>query len=241
MLSAVERNIPWSMNMMDIRLPVSVSFVEMFVLFLFRSILVNTVAWAPYEYGLMLACGSSDGSIFVISSTGDGRWTKKKIPDCHSVRMRNFESSLFTFLRCSQVSMHWVGHQLSFHRRVTKQAFKVHQANLSNGLFPQDVIVSFAFGSTLQEEKLSFHWKNSVFFFSLSREQDDNWVEETHLDQHSDWVRDVAWAPTFSFNKDKIASCSQVTIRTLSRINTVENLFFRMVMFMYSLAILVHH
>lgn len=46
--------------------------------------------------------------------------------------------------------------------------------------------------------------------FRLFREQDDNWVEETHLDQHNDWVRDVAWAPTFSFNKDKIASCSQV-------------------------------
>jgi protein transport protein SEC13 len=63
--------------------------------------IVNTVAWAPYEYGLMLACGSSDGSISIISSTGrnevlidcwnkslclgDGRWTTKKIPDCHPV------------------------------------------------------------------------------------------------------------------------------------------------------------
>ena len=37
---------------------------------LFECILVNTVAWAPYEYGLMLACGSSDGSISILSSTG---------------------------------------------------------------------------------------------------------------------------------------------------------------------------
>lgn len=34
-------------------------------------------------------------------------------------------------------------------------------------------------------------------------------MEEAHLDQHSDWVRDVAWAPTFHFHRDKIASCSQ--------------------------------
>jgi protein transport protein SEC13 len=34
----------------------------------------------------MLACGSSDGSISIITSTGDGRWTTKKIPDCHPVR-----------------------------------------------------------------------------------------------------------------------------------------------------------
>jgi hypothetical protein len=33
-------------------------------------VLVNTVGWAPYEYGLMLACGSSDGSITILSSTG---------------------------------------------------------------------------------------------------------------------------------------------------------------------------
>ena len=67
--------------------------------------LVNTVAWAPYEYGLMLACGSSDGAITIISSTGehfslgerslshallgDGRWTTKKIPDCHPVCHRS--------------------------------------------------------------------------------------------------------------------------------------------------------
>jgi hypothetical protein len=56
--------------------------------------------------------------------------------------------------------------------------------------------------------------RNSVFL----REQDDGWVEETLLDQHSDWVRDVAWAPTFSFHKDKIASCSQVTFIKLKKI-----------------------
>jgi protein transport protein SEC13 len=33
-----------------------------------------------------------------------------------------------------------------------------------------------------------------------------------HLDQHNDWVRDVAWAPTFNFHRDKIASCSQVKL-----------------------------
>lgn len=31
---------------------------------------VNSVSFAPHEYGLMLACGSSDGSISVITCTG---------------------------------------------------------------------------------------------------------------------------------------------------------------------------
>ena len=32
---------------------------------------VNSISWAPPEYGLMLACGSSDGSISIISSSGE--------------------------------------------------------------------------------------------------------------------------------------------------------------------------
>ena len=32
---------------------------------------VNSICWAPHEFGLMLACGSSDGSISILSSTGE--------------------------------------------------------------------------------------------------------------------------------------------------------------------------
>ena len=34
-------------------------------------ILVNAISWASPDYGLMLACGSSDGSISIISSSGE--------------------------------------------------------------------------------------------------------------------------------------------------------------------------
>lgn len=29
---------------------------------------VNSICWAPVEYGLLLACGSSDGSVSILSS-----------------------------------------------------------------------------------------------------------------------------------------------------------------------------
>ena len=74
-MSEVERNIPLSMNTIDILLPVDIHSTD--VPLLMESILVNTVAWAPYEYGLMLACGSSDGSISVINSTGK-HWMERK-------------------------------------------------------------------------------------------------------------------------------------------------------------------
>ena len=46
---------------------------------------VNSVCWAPQELGLILICGSSDGAISVISSTGDGTWDTKKISNAHTV------------------------------------------------------------------------------------------------------------------------------------------------------------
>merc|ERR1711916_352250 len=35
---------------------------------------VNSIAWAPYDYGLILACASSDGSISVLARDNDGLW-----------------------------------------------------------------------------------------------------------------------------------------------------------------------
>lgn len=46
---------------------------------------VNSVCWAPHDYGLILACGSSDGAISLLSYTGEGQWEVKKINNAHTV------------------------------------------------------------------------------------------------------------------------------------------------------------
>ena len=46
---------------------------------------VNSVCWAPHDYGLILACGSSDGSISILSATAAGGWEAKKINNAHTV------------------------------------------------------------------------------------------------------------------------------------------------------------
>ncbi len=43
-------------------------------------------------------------------------------------------------------------------------------------------------------------------------ETEGRWVQEAKLEGHSDWVRDVAWAPAVGVNRAVIASCSQVSI-----------------------------
>ncbi|MBW04035.1 Protein SEC13, partial [Eschrichtius robustus] len=45
---------------------------------------VNSVCWAPHDYGLILACGSSDGAISLLTYTGLGQWEVKKINNAHT-------------------------------------------------------------------------------------------------------------------------------------------------------------
>jgi protein transport protein SEC13 len=46
---------------------------------------VNSICWAPQEFGLCLACGSSDGTISVLTHKADGSWEKAKIEQAHPV------------------------------------------------------------------------------------------------------------------------------------------------------------
>ena len=46
------------------------------------------------------------------------------------------------------------------------------------------------------------------------REEDGQWKEDQKLEAHSDWVRDVGWAPSIGLPTSTIASCSQVRNQT---------------------------
>ncbi|KAE8699671.1 Protein transport protein SEC13-like protein B [Hibiscus syriacus] len=46
---------------------------------------VNSIAWAPHELGLCLACGSSDGNISVFTARDDGGWDTNRIEDAHPI------------------------------------------------------------------------------------------------------------------------------------------------------------
>ncbi|XP_018024605.1 protein SEC13 homolog [Hyalella azteca] len=46
-------------------------------------------------------------------------------------------------------------------------------------------------------------------YVKIWRYESGEWVEEAKLEGHSDWVRDVAWAPSCGLGTSVIASCSQ--------------------------------
>lgn len=131
---------------------------------------VNSVDFAPPEYGLVLACASSDGSISVLTcNTEYGSWDAKKIPNAHTIGVN---------------AISWCPAQApdpAFDQRVTSR-------------------------NTAVKRLVSGGCDNLV---KVWREDNDRWVDEHHLEAHSDWVRDVAWAPSIGLPRMQIASASQ--------------------------------
>lgn len=46
---------------------------------------INSISFAPYELGLILACASSDGTISILEHKADSSWESYKIPNAHSI------------------------------------------------------------------------------------------------------------------------------------------------------------
>lgn len=153
---------------------------------------VNSVAWAPAEHGLVLACGSSDGSVSVLSCSVEyGKWDAKKILNAHTIG-------------CNSVS--WCP------ATVPEAAFA--QGGAAKSAAATTAATNAASGATTPAVTTASPVKrlatggcdNAV---KIWREDGDRWEEERRLEAHSDWVRDVAWAPSVGLQRAQIASCSQ--------------------------------
>jgi len=74
--------------------------------------------------------------------------------------------------------------------------------------FSRDFDFFLRYPSSDQKRIVSGGCDNLVKLWRFN-DQEARWMEEMKLEGHTDWVRDVAWAPCVGKNRSMIASCSQ--------------------------------
>ncbi|GAA5958579.1 hypothetical protein JCM21900_003986 [Sporobolomyces salmonicolor] len=140
---------------------------------------VNAIAWAPHELGPILACASSDGKVSVLTFNNDGTW----------------EASLFPAHALGVTSVSWAP-------GVGIGALTTPQGGA--GPDGQEVLTQVRRFATGGCDGLIKVWSWN--------DQTKEWAPdpiEHVLQGHSDWVRDVAWAPSVGVGKAYLASAGQ--------------------------------
>jgi len=141
---------------------------------------VNSVSWAPHELGAILACASSDGKLSILTFKNDGTWGAD-IFNAHAIG-------------CNGVS--WAP-------AVLPGALTNPTPALANPANPQ----SASTGPTVK--RLASAGCDNLIKIWVFSEQSQTWIEEDTLEGHTDWVRDVAWAPNIGLGRWYVASASQ--------------------------------
>jgi len=141
---------------------------------------VNSVSWAPHEIGATLACASSDGKLSVLTFKNDGQWGAD-IFNGHAIG-------------CNAVS--WAPAIQPGSLITPQQVTNIPGQPATQTQSPS--VKRFA----------SAGCDNLVKIWAY-REDSQSWVEEETLEGHTDWVRDVAWAPNIGLPRSYIATASQ--------------------------------
>lgn len=181
--------------------------------------------WSHPEYGNLLASCSYDRKVIIWKETEDRKWEKIKEYKEHDSSVNSIQWAPREFglmLACASsdgtisVLKHtadedWESRKIANAHSVGVNAiswappissvstvFKPTSGDPSSNLNRPALIKRFVSGGC---DSLLKIWKYA--------EDKDKWIEERQLDGHTDWVRDVAWAPSIGLPKWYIASCSQ--------------------------------
>jgi protein transport protein SEC13 len=181
------------------------------------------IAWAHPSFGNLLASCSYDRKVFIWKETSNSTWEKVYEYSGHdsSVNSISWAPKEFGLMLacassdCAVSVLSGAGDKTTWESKKIPNAHQVGCNAVSwcpaivpsstTAVLPTDgsyrppaLIKRFVTGGCDNLVKI---WKYVA--------DDDKWVEEQKLEAHSDWVRDVAWAPSVGLPKSYIASCSQ--------------------------------
>ncbi|KAA1470737.1 vesicle budding-like protein [Dentipellis sp. KUC8613] len=174
------------------------------------------VAWAHPKYGHILASCSYDGKVLIWKEQqpATAGWAKIKEHSLHAASVN---------------SVSWAPHELGAILACASSDGKVSVLSFKNdGQWGADVFEAHAIGCNAvswapatppgslvapgaggtSKRFASAGCDNLVKIWAFS-EDSQTWAEEDVLEGHTDWVRDVAWAPNIGLPRSYIATASQ--------------------------------
>ncbi|KAI7870038.1 WD40-repeat-containing domain protein [Spinellus fusiger] len=175
------------------------------------------VSWAHPKFGSILASCSYDGRVFIWKEQ-NSTWSKIKEHNVHTASVN---------------SVSWAPHELgallvcaSSDGRVSVLEYKddgswdtfiidahgigCNSVTWAPAAIPGSLVQANGGSPAVNVVKkfVSAGCDNRIKIWGW-REETKSWQEEENLEGHSDWVRDVAWAPSIGLSKSYLASCSQ--------------------------------
>ncbi|KAG1143069.1 hypothetical protein G6F37_002496 [Rhizopus arrhizus] len=160
------------------------------------------VAWAHPKFGTILASCAYDGRVLIFKEQ-NGVWTKIHENNKHTASVN---------------SVAWAPHELGAILACASSDGKIsiHEYKGCNAVtwapaaIPGSLVQANGGNTNVNSVKkiVSAGCDNLIKIWGY-KEDSKLWHEEETLDGHSDWVRDVAWAPSVGLPKSYLASCSQ--------------------------------
>eukprot|EP01118_Nematostelium_gracile_P000703 TRINITY_DN10732_c0_g1_i1.p1 TRINITY_DN10732_c0_g1~~TRINITY_DN10732_c0_g1_i1.p1 ORF type:complete len:309 (-),score=77.83 TRINITY_DN10732_c0_g1_i1:29-955(-) len=174
------------------------------------------VAWAHPKFGSILASCSYDKKIFIWKETATNQWTKIYEYDKHESSVNSIAWAPHEFGLCLAAASSDCSISILTHKgdasweaqRITQaHAIGVNAVSWAPAVAPGALIGSNQV-PTPAKRIVSGGCDNLIKIFRF-QEGENAWRAEQTLEHHTDWVRDVAWAPNIGLPSSTIASCSQ--------------------------------
>jgi len=174
------------------------------------------VSWAHPMFGNILASCSYDRKVYIWKETGD-QWTRvyeytNHDSSVNSVAWAPHEYGLMLACGSSDGAVSVISStgDGNWHSSKINNAHTIgcNAVNWAPAVSPGSLLDATPGQARVPQVK-RFVTGGCDNLVKIWREEDGQWVEEQKLEAHSDWVRDVGWAPSIGLSRSIIASCSQ--------------------------------
>jgi len=174
------------------------------------------IAWAHPKFGSILASCSYDKKVCIWKESSVNVWTKIYEYDKHessvnSIAWAPHEFGLVLAAASSDCSLSLLTHKGDNTWETTKisqaHSIGVNAVSWAPAVSPGSLISSSQ-SPAPAKRFVSGGCDNLVKIWRF-HEGENVWKAESTLEHHTDWVRDVAWAPNIGLPSSTIASCSQ--------------------------------